>query len=155
MPNLLFSSSPDLEKCRPGWQSFQGSCYKHFSTRRSWEDAETQCRKQGGHLANIMTPEEQSFINSRCIGEGGQLIGRHCLGSSECRLHCAPPPDRPPFGTLDQYKEYQWIGLNDRTIEGDFQWSDGSPLVSSASRYQVSDAPRVYRLLYGSARPVA
>ncbi|XP_066466520.1 brevican core protein [Tiliqua scincoides] len=82
----------DLEKCRPGWQGFQGSCYKHFPTRRSWEDAETQCRKQGAHLANIMTPEEQSFINN-------------------------------------QYKEYQWIGLNDRTIEGDFQWSDGSPLL--------------------------
>ncbi|XP_063002294.1 brevican core protein [Elgaria multicarinata webbii] len=82
----------DLERCRPSWDSFQGFCYKHFSTRRSWEDAETQCRKHGGHLANIMTPEEQSFINN-------------------------------------QYKEYQWIGLNDRTIEGDFQWSDGSPLL--------------------------
>uniref|UniRef100_A0A670JPF6 Brevican core protein n=1 Tax=Podarcis muralis TaxID=64176 RepID=A0A670JPF6_PODMU len=82
----------DLEKCRPGWDSFQGFCYKHFSTRRSWEDAETQCRKLGGHLANIMTPEEQNFINNR-------------------------------------YKEYQWIGLNDRTIEGDFQWSEGSPLL--------------------------
>ncbi|XP_015273612.1 PREDICTED: brevican core protein [Gekko japonicus] len=82
----------DLEKCKPGWDSFQGSCYKHFSTRRSWEEAETQCRSHGGHLANIMTPEEQGFIN-------------------------------------DQYKEYQWIGLNDRTIEGDFQWSDGSPVL--------------------------
>ncbi|XP_061462289.1 brevican core protein isoform X2 [Rhineura floridana] len=82
----------DLEKCRPGWDSFQGFCYKHFSSRRSWEDAETQCRNLGGHLANIMTPEEQNFINNR-------------------------------------YKEYQWIGLNDRTIEGDFQWSDGSPLL--------------------------
>ncbi|XP_060109704.1 brevican core protein isoform X2 [Heteronotia binoei] len=81
-----------LEKCKPGWDSFQGFCYKHFSTRRSWEDAETQCRSHGGHLANIMTPEEQTFIN-------------------------------------DQYKEYQWIGLNDRTIEGDFQWSDGSPVL--------------------------
>ncbi|XP_019411142.1 PREDICTED: brevican core protein isoform X4 [Crocodylus porosus] len=82
----------DLQKCGPGWDSFQGSCYKHFSTRRSWEDAEMQCRHYGGHLANILTPEEQDFINN-------------------------------------QYREYQWIGLNDRTIEGDFQWSDGSPLL--------------------------
>ncbi|KAM6039450.1 brevican core protein isoform 1-T1 [Chlamydotis macqueenii] len=81
-----------LEKCGPGWDGFQGACYKHFSTRRSWEDAETQCRHHGGHLATILTPEEQDFIN-------------------------------------DQYREYQWIGLNDRTIEGDFQWSDGSPLL--------------------------
>ncbi|NXY20006.1 PGCB protein, partial [Atrichornis clamosus] len=81
-----------LRRCSPGWDSFQGACYKHFSTRRSWEDAETQCRHYGGHLATITTPEEQDFIN-------------------------------------DQYREYQWIGLNDRTIEGDFQWSDGSPLL--------------------------
>uniref|UniRef100_A0A8C0ULY1 Brevican n=1 Tax=Cyanistes caeruleus TaxID=156563 RepID=A0A8C0ULY1_CYACU len=81
-----------LWRCSPGWDSFQGACYKHFSTRRSWEDAETQCRHYGGHLATILTPEEQDFIN-------------------------------------DQYREYQWIGLNDRTIEGDFQWSDGSPLL--------------------------
>ncbi|XP_064355009.1 brevican core protein isoform X3 [Dromaius novaehollandiae] len=81
-----------LQRCSPGWDSFQGACYKHFSTRRSWEDAEGQCRHYGGHLAAILTPEEQDFIN-------------------------------------DQYREYQWIGLNDRTIEGDFQWSDGSPLL--------------------------
>ncbi|KAM4755920.1 brevican core protein isoform 3-T3 [Cyanocitta cristata] len=81
-----------LRRCSPSWDSFQGACYKHFPTRRSWEDAETQCRHYGGHLATILTPEEQDFIN-------------------------------------DQYREYQWIGLNDRTIEGDFQWSDGSPVL--------------------------
>ncbi|XP_048212912.1 brevican core protein [Perognathus longimembris pacificus] len=81
-----------LHFCSPGWDAFQGSCYKHFSTRRSWEEAETQCRMYGAHLASISTPEEQSFINNR-------------------------------------YREYQWIGLNDRTIEGDFLWSDGVPLL--------------------------
>uniref|UniRef100_A0A8D2KTI3 C-type lectin domain-containing protein n=1 Tax=Varanus komodoensis TaxID=61221 RepID=A0A8D2KTI3_VARKO len=64
-----------LEKCQPSWDSFQGFCYKHFSTRRSWEDAETQCRNHGGHLANIMTPEEQGFINSMPL----QLF-RECVG---------------------------------------------------------------------------
>ncbi|XP_057351031.1 brevican core protein isoform X7 [Manis pentadactyla] len=81
-----------LHFCSPGWDSFQGSCYKHFSTRRSWQEAETQCRMYGAHLASISTPEEQDFINNR-------------------------------------YREYQWIGLNDRTIEGDFLWSDGVPLL--------------------------
>ncbi|XP_020847642.1 brevican core protein isoform X1 [Phascolarctos cinereus] len=81
-----------LRSCSSGWDAFQGSCYKHFSTRRSWEEAETQCRIHGAHLASISTPEEQNFINN-------------------------------------QYREYQWIGLNDRTIEGDFLWSDGVPLL--------------------------
>uniref|UniRef100_A0A5F8GG22 Brevican core protein n=1 Tax=Monodelphis domestica TaxID=13616 RepID=A0A5F8GG22_MONDO len=81
-----------LRSCSSGWDAFQGSCYKHFSTRRSWEEAETQCRLHGAHLASISTPEEQNFINNR-------------------------------------YREYQWIGLNDRTIEGDFLWSDGVPLL--------------------------
>nr|XP_021537635.1 brevican core protein [Neomonachus schauinslandi] len=81
-----------LRFCSPGWDVFQGACYKHFSTRSSWEEAETQCRLHGAHLASISSPEEQDFINSR-------------------------------------YREYQWIGLNDRTIEGDFLWSDGVPLL--------------------------
>ncbi|XP_075834751.1 brevican core protein isoform X1 [Microtus pennsylvanicus] len=81
-----------LQFCSPGWEAFQGACYKHFSTRRSWEDAESQCRALGAHLTSICTPEEQDFVN-------------------------------------DRYREYQWIGLNDRTIEGDFLWSDGAPVL--------------------------
>ncbi|XP_040900336.1 brevican core protein isoform X2 [Toxotes jaculatrix] len=82
----------DLEECEPGWEKFQGFCYRHFSKRQSWEAAEQHCRMCGGHLISVMTPEEQDYIN-------------------------------------DKYREYQWIGLNDRTIEGDFRWSDGNPLL--------------------------
>ncbi|XP_022617739.1 brevican core protein-like [Seriola dumerili] len=82
----------DLEVCEPGWEKFQGFCYRHFTKRQSWEAAEQHCRMCGGHLISVMTPEEQDYIN-------------------------------------DKYREYQWIGLNDRTIEGDFRWSDGNPLL--------------------------
>ncbi|KAM8735488.1 brevican core protein isoform 3-T3 [Acanthopagrus schlegelii] len=82
----------DLEACEPGWEKFQGFCYRHFTKRQSWEAAEQHCRMCGGHLLSVMTPEEQDYIN-------------------------------------DKYREYQWIGLNDRTIEGDFRWSDGNPLL--------------------------
>ncbi|XP_076844581.1 brevican core protein [Brachyhypopomus gauderio] len=82
----------DLEECEPGWEKFQGNCYKHFSKRQSWEAAEQYCRMSAAHLVSVMSPEEQQFIN-------------------------------------DKYREYQWTGLNDRTIEGDFRWSDGNPLL--------------------------
>ncbi|TKS82591.1 Brevican core protein [Collichthys lucidus] len=85
-------ATSDLDACEPGWEKFQGFCYRHFSKRQSWEAAEQHCRMCGGHLISVMTPEEQDHIN-------------------------------------DKYKEYQWIGLNDKTIEGDFRWSDGNPLL--------------------------
>ncbi|XP_072769156.1 brevican core protein [Nerophis lumbriciformis] len=82
----------DGEACEDGWEKFQSFCYRHVTSRQSWEGAEQHCRTIGGHLISIMTPEEQHHIN-------------------------------------DEYKEYQWIGLSDKTIEGDFRWSDGNLLL--------------------------
>uniref|UniRef100_A0A8C9R804 Neurocan core protein n=1 Tax=Scleropages formosus TaxID=113540 RepID=A0A8C9R804_SCLFO len=80
----------DTEGCEHNWRKFHGHCYRHFTHRHTWEDAEKDCREHRGHLASIHSPQEQDFLN-----------GDH---------------------------ENTWIGLNDRTVEEDFQWTDNMAL---------------------------
>ncbi|NWS64076.1 PGCB protein, partial [Chunga burmeisteri] len=115
-----------LEKCSSGWDSFQGACYKHFSTRRSWEDAETQCRHYGGHLATILTPEEQDFIN----GMWG-CWGAPCPPS----LLCPPHPQLYENWHPGQPDSYFLSGENCVVIV----WHNGG---------QWSDVPCNYHLSY-------
>ncbi|KAM9330619.1 neurocan core protein [Gastrophryne carolinensis] len=92
----------DTEGCDHNWHKFQGSCYRYFSQRRPWEEAERDCRRRSGHLTSIHSPEEHAFIKS--------------------------------FG-----RENTWIGLNDRTVEQDFQWTDNTALQFENWRDQQPD----------------
>uniref|UniRef100_A0A3Q0S8G6 C-type lectin domain-containing protein n=1 Tax=Amphilophus citrinellus TaxID=61819 RepID=A0A3Q0S8G6_AMPCI len=94
-----------------GWAKFQGNCYRHFTDREVWVNAEQRCRDLSAHLVSIISPEEQHFVNSR--------------------------------------ENQVWIGLNDKTVENDFQWTDGTPLVSGDAGLvfgQWNDVPCSYRL---------
>ncbi|PWA25117.1 hypothetical protein CCH79_00005216 [Gambusia affinis] len=82
----------DVEGCEHGWRKFHGHCYRYFSHRHTWEDAEKDCREHSSHLSSVLSVAEQEFING--------------LGHDNA-----------------------WIGLNDRTVEEDFQWTDGNDLV--------------------------
>lgn len=55
-------SSADTEGCDHTWRKFHGHCYRYFSRRHTWEDAEKDCREHSGHLASIHSPAEQNFI---------------------------------------------------------------------------------------------
>ncbi|KAJ8387750.1 hypothetical protein AAFF_G00150510 [Aldrovandia affinis] len=77
----------DTEGCEHNWRKFHGHCYRYFTHRHTWEDAEKDCREHSGHLASVHSADEQDFVN----------------GLSH---------------------ENTWIGLNDRTVEEDFQWTD-------------------------------
>ncbi|KAK5919418.1 hypothetical protein CgunFtcFv8_023315 [Champsocephalus gunnari] len=82
----------DVEGCEHGWRKFHGHCYRYFTHRHTWEDAEKDCREHSAHLSSIISATEQEFING--------------LGHDNA-----------------------WIGLNDRTVEEDFQWTDSNDLV--------------------------
>lgn len=63
----------DLKSCEDGWVKFQGHCYLHVTERKLWLDAEQYCRYENAHLASIITPEEQNFVN------GQWLLWQECL----------------------------------------------------------------------------
>ncbi|KAJ8398419.1 hypothetical protein AAFF_G00426740 [Aldrovandia affinis] len=55
------------------------------------------------------------------------------VAEQHCRMYgghlvSVMTPEEQEF-VNNKYREYQWTGLNDRVIEGDFRWSDGNPLL--------------------------
>lgn len=84
--NCLLFCVPGLHFCSPGWDAFQGACYKHFSTEGAGRRRRTECRMYGAHLASISTPEEQDFINSG-LGTGRRRPSSPVLSSTHSLTH--------------------------------------------------------------------
>ncbi|EDM00377.1 mannose receptor, C type 2 (predicted) [Rattus norvegicus] len=97
--------------CYMDWESETGlaSCFKVFHSekvlmKRSWREAEAFCEEFGAHLASFAHIEEENFVN--------KLLHSKFNWTQERQF---------------------WIGFNKRNPlnAGSWEWSDGSPVVSS------------------------
>ncbi|XP_063967633.1 echinoidin-like [Lytechinus pictus] len=99
--------------CPTYWSAFGQNCYRFFASNKSWEDAENSCQSYSvpslgsggtiidsvGHLVSIHSEEEQNFVST---------VFR------DKRLKTAPTA--------------MWLGLHDTSTEGEFEWTDGTPM---------------------------
>ena len=51
-----------------------GQSLKYFSTRKTWEEAEKECSENGGHLASVISQQENDDFRS--CRRGNCLVGR-------------------------------------------------------------------------------
>ncbi|XP_013768252.1 brevican core protein-like [Pundamilia nyererei] len=105
------------------------------------------CTDRGGHIKCLCLPTyEGNFCQAdreRCEPGWDKFHGfcyRHFsqrlsweAAEQHCRMMGAHlvsiiTPEEQAY-INNNYKEYQWTGLNDKTIENDFHWSDGNPLL--------------------------
>ncbi|XP_050992891.1 CD209 antigen-like protein C [Labeo rohita] len=96
---------PTKSPCPEEWKHFNGSCYYVSEFRRSWSDSQSYCKRQGGHLAIILTAEEQTFI--------WNLLPRGYWNAYW-------------FGISDQKVEDDWYWVDGTKLVGGF-WEDGEP----------------------------
>uniref|UniRef100_UPI003AAC2783 macrophage mannose receptor 1-like n=1 Tax=Centroberyx gerrardi TaxID=166262 RepID=UPI003AAC2783 len=55
--------------CSSPWIVYSGHCFHLQRAQKTWTDAQTECRKEGGDLASIHNVEDQSFVISQ-LGYG-------------------------------------------------------------------------------------
>ncbi|XP_072405034.1 brevican core protein-like isoform X3 [Chiloscyllium punctatum] len=95
--------------------------------------------EEGTHALNALQPTDEVTCEPGWLKFLGNCYKHHRVrrtwetAEEQCRsegghLTSINTPEEQRF-INDHFREYQWIGLNDKTIENDFQWSDGNQLL--------------------------
>ncbi|XP_062503252.1 hepatitis A virus cellular receptor 1-like [Corticium candelabrum] len=52
----------EVSSCSSGWTLSGSSCYRRFNTKKTWNNAEADCVKRGGHLVSIGSFSENTLV---------------------------------------------------------------------------------------------
>ncbi|XP_039178452.1 regenerating islet-derived protein 4-like isoform X3 [Crotalus tigris] len=66
---LLHRCDAETEICPPGWMTSRGACYSIFCEKRTWAEAEKDCRNHGtrAHLASILDEKETTVVSNYIV----------------------------------------------------------------------------------------
>ncbi|XP_030015951.1 macrophage mannose receptor 1-like [Sphaeramia orbicularis] len=59
------TAAPEAGHCSSPWIPYSGHCFYLNRIKKTWTDAQRECRKEGGDLASIRNVEDQSFMISQ------------------------------------------------------------------------------------------
>uniref|UniRef100_A0A8C6S2N5 C-type lectin domain-containing protein n=1 Tax=Neogobius melanostomus TaxID=47308 RepID=A0A8C6S2N5_9GOBI len=111
-PTVSVPTYPNnVAQCGEDWELHGTKCY-YFSPRSAklpWKESRKMCQKLKGDLVKIESREEQEFL-------GGKLQTE-----------------------MIHEEDKFWIGLTDSEAEGQWVWTDGSPLNSSLAFWFGND----------------
>ncbi|GMR58720.1 hypothetical protein PMAYCL1PPCAC_28915, partial [Pristionchus mayeri] len=83
---LFFILGTASALCPPDYQQINGGdCFKLYTTQKTYDNAETQCVQDGGHLASVHSANEQNALTA-IMGATTPLIGMRCTDGTAS--HC-------------------------------------------------------------------
>ncbi|KAM3832784.1 C-type lectin-like isoform 1-T3 [Vipera latastei] len=120
---LLHRCDAETETCPLGWMTFRGTCYSIFCQKRTWAEAERDCRNHGmrGHLASILDEEETKYVADYIISLRIKNLGSVWIGMFYKGKNSA----QGDWWWMDAYKVFY------------YNWAKGSPKVSESRKYCV------------------
>ncbi|PVD29796.1 hypothetical protein C0Q70_09053 [Pomacea canaliculata] len=93
------------DQCRlkAGYVWYLGTCFKFLTIRVNYTTAKAKCEADGAHLYDVMSPDLDEERVQFAIKQANVSLPKII-----------------------------WVGGNDLEVEGDYRWSDGTPLSSSS-----------------------